>query len=305
MQFQRLLRGHVLHPLLIWREPQEELEKPDFWSNYDIPQIVGGATMLDVRNAALGLRQQELQQPPPGVAPQPVEQPPSPQRGRASRPPSIIEPAILTAETEDGVEATAPLSSSLETVHPVPETHSPDTPPTAAPVRLKVSLSEMVATSVALRSGLDVEIVDAPLEWSTTLFPLQPRTRSPSRNSRESSQHQEEGGEPTPGLTPSDKAAQGDGTLPAHVAQAISALQREVLLLRNDLNLELWTARENVAHIGRLYKDRVLSRNEEAERQGLVSGILLRMLIRGDTQRCRSITSSRSTSTWSHGRGGS
>ena len=66
MRFQRLLRGHVLHPLLIWREPQEELEKPDFWSNYDIPQIVGGATMLDVRNAALGLRQQELQlqQPP-------------------------------------------------------------------------------------------------------------------------------------------------------------------------------------------------------------------------------------------------
>ena len=106
-------------------------------------------------------------------------------------------------------------------------------------------------------------------------------------------------------VTPSDKVAQGDGTLPAHVAQAISALQREVLLLRNDLNLELWTARENVAHIGRLYKDRVLSRNEEAERQGLVSGSWLRMLIRGDAQRCRSITSLRSTSTWSHGRGGS
>ncbi|TBU50853.1 hypothetical protein BD309DRAFT_1025514 [Dichomitus squalens] len=266
---ERLLRGHVLHPLLIWREPQEELEKPDFWSNYDIPQIVGGATMLDVRNAALGLRQQEQQGPLPVGAAQPSEQPPSPQYERASRPPSIAEPMSLVAEAEGGVDTAAPLSSSVETVHLGPELHSPDTPAAAAPVRLKVSLSEMVATSVALRSGFDVEIVDAPSEWSTTLFPLQPRTRSPSRNDGESPQPREEGGEPSPGPRPSDKATQGDGTVPAHVAQAISALQREILLLRNDLNLELWTARENVAHIGRLYKDRVLSRNEEAERQGL------------------------------------
>ena len=58
--------------------------------------------------------------------------------------------------------------------------------------------------------------------------------------------------------------------MPKHVAQAIAGLQREILLLKNDLNLELWSVRENVTHIGRLYKERVLSRNEEVERQGLV-----------------------------------
>jgi len=46
-------------------------------------------------------------------------------------------------------------------------------------------------------------------------------------------------------------------------------LQREVLLLRNELNFELWSSRENVKHIGRLYQDRVLSKTAEMERQGL------------------------------------
>jgi hypothetical protein len=58
--------------------------------------------------------------------------------------------------------------------------------------------------------------------------------------------------------------------LPSNVIQAISGLQREVLLLRNELNFELWLSRENVRHIGRLYQDQVLSKNAEAERQGLV-----------------------------------
>jgi len=46
-------------------------------------------------------------------------------------------------------------------------------------------------------------------------------------------------------------------------------LQREILLLRNELNFELWVSRENVKHIGRLYQDHILSRSAEAERQGL------------------------------------
>ncbi|KAI1795805.1 hypothetical protein LXA43DRAFT_989612 [Ganoderma leucocontextum] len=258
---ERLLRMHVLHPLLIRREAKEELETPDFWSNYDIPKIVGGATMLDVRNAGLALRQ-EQQQLPIGIA-YAMERSPSSEVGPVSRRPSIIE-RTLTAETVRGGDI-APLSSSLETVRLGSD--SADTPATADLVRLQVSLSGMVATSVALRSGLDVEIVDAPPEWAATLFPLQPRTRSPSR-SGESSQSREESGELSPGPSPSERGT-GDEALPKHVAQAIAGLQRKILLLKNDLNLELWTARENVAHIGRLYKDRVLSRNEEVERQGL------------------------------------
>ncbi|KAI0374969.1 hypothetical protein BV20DRAFT_1033007 [Pilatotrama ljubarskyi] len=247
-----LLRRHVLHPLLIWREAAEELEKPDFWAQYDIPQIVGGATMLEVRNAALGLRQQL-----PRGAPQ-ASRSPSPER--ASRPPSVAEVGMSRTETADS----APLSSSLETVHPELEAGSPSV--STVP---KISLAQMVATSVALKSGLDVEIVDPSPAWSAALLPLQSGTRSSSRAERSSSQPAEEQTESPPTPSHSEHDNHEDGTLPRHVAQAISALQREVLLLKNDLNLELWTTRENVKHIGRLYKERVLSRNEEVERQGL------------------------------------
>ena len=282
---------HVLHPLLIWREAKEELETPDFWSNYDIPEIVGGATMLEVRNAGLALRQrqQQQQQQSPIDVTQPTDRFPSAERGRAPKQPSIIQ-RTFTSETVRG-EDTAPLSTSLETVRS--GTDSPGTLATADPIRLQVSLSGMIATSVALRSGLEVDIVDAPPEWAATLFPFQPRTRSPSRSGESSQSRSREGstGEPSPRLPLSEKGVQGDEALPKHVAQAIASLQRETLLLKNELNLELWTARENVVHIGRLYKERVLSRNEEVERQGLVRSTHHRvMLAKQEAEGWRSTT---------------
>lgn len=48
-------------------------------------------------------------------------------------------------------------------------------------------------------------------------------------------------------------------------------LHRQVLILRNELDLELWLSKENIKHIGRLYQDKILSKSAEAERQGLVS----------------------------------
>ncbi|KAI0780854.1 Hamartin protein-domain-containing protein [Trametes elegans] len=248
-----LLRRHVLHPLLIWREAKEELEQPDFWAQYDIPQIVGGATMLDVRNAALGLRQQPRGRGPPGAKPQSPE--------RVSSPLPVEDTDVPLKEAADSI----PLSSSLETVHPEAEAEAGP----SSPVVPRISLTDMVATSVALKSGLEVEIVDPSPAWSAALFPVQPRTRSTSREKRSSSQPAEEHSESPVTPAQSEHETSGDGSLPRHVAQAISALQREVLLLKNDLNLELWTTRENVKHIGRLYKERVLSRNEEVERQGL------------------------------------
>ncbi|KAI8998572.1 hypothetical protein BD414DRAFT_533409 [Trametes punicea] len=250
-----LLRKHVLHPLLIWREAKEELEQPDFWAQYDIPRIVGGATMLEVRNAALGLRQQL-----PSGAP-PPERPSSPRP--VSRTASLGASIASKTETADN----APASSSLETVYPEVESG-----PSAASEARKISLAEMVATSVALRSGQDIEIVDPSPAWSAVLFPAQFRGRSSSRADRDSHQPGKRQTESPAAQSQSEheySQRDEDGALPRHVAQAISALQREVLLLKNDLNLELWTTRENVKHIGRLYKERVLSRNEEIERQGL------------------------------------
>jgi hypothetical protein len=120
--------------------------------------------------------------------------------------------------------------------------------------RTHVSLNSMITTSVALKSNLDVEIEPPTAAWSSLLFP--PGSNSPIK--------------PTFDLPPVPNIS-NEGQLPSHVAQAISSLQREVLLLRNELNFELWLSRENVKHIGRLYQDRILSKNAEVEQQGLVN----------------------------------
>ncbi|OBZ75601.1 Tuberous sclerosis 1 [Grifola frondosa] len=208
-----LLRGHVLHPLLIWRGPTEELSQPDFWARYDIGRIVSEATMLDVRNASLG-----------------------------SDAPSLVPNFVPPSSAEITATPTLP----------------PDTTTSASAIvgRLRVSLQDMITTYVALKSGLDVDIVDPSPAWSSMLFPS-PDTRSPSLE-----KHPDGDAGPEP-------AHDKEGVVPLHVAQAISALQREVLLLRSELNFELWTTRENVRHIGRLYEERVLSQTAEVERQGL------------------------------------
>jgi hypothetical protein len=62
-----------------------------------------------------------------------------------------------------------------------------------------------------------------------------------------------------------------DKEIPDHVTEAISALQRKLILMNNELNCELWLARRNVEHIGRLKKECELAKSAEGERQGLVS----------------------------------
>ena len=106
----------------------------------------------------------------------------------------------------------------------------------------RVSLQDMVNTSIALKSNLDVDIVDPTPFWPYALFPFEATPQSP--------------GKPEPGSS---------------VVQGIAGLQREVLLLRNELNFESWLARENVRQIGRLFEQRIMRRNAEVERQNLVS----------------------------------
>ncbi|KZT67760.1 hypothetical protein DAEQUDRAFT_728762 [Daedalea quercina L-15889] len=237
-----LMRGHVLHPLLIWRGAAEELSQPHFWADYDIARILGECTMLDVRNAALGMQQRA----PAVVSPDPPVLPTSPGPTRSfadslSASVASSEVSTLSSSTIRNEGRSTPISTS-------------------ARGRPRVSLQDMIATSVALKSGLDVEIVHPSASWSSEVFPPV-RSRSPSRELLEEEEPAE--------TTPERSNSVGVVEVPLHVRQALAGLQREVLLLRNELNLELWSARENVKHIGRLYQDQVLSKTEEAERQGL------------------------------------
>lgn len=116
-----------------------------------------------------------------------------------------------------------------------------------APPKRVVSLADMINTSLVLKSNLDVEVTKPNSQWPKLFLAS---TSAPQT---------------------SLLVGQTEEAIPPHVVQAVSSLQREALLLRNELNFEQWLSRENAKHIGRLYQDRMLIKNAEAERQGLVS----------------------------------
>ena len=125
--------------------------------------------------------------------------------------------------------------------------------------RTVISLQDMIHTTIALKSNLDLQVIQPSSAWSPAVFSSTPVSSplNPSSSSQGSSYSQ------------GPSSSQGLST--SLVAQAISGLQREILLLRNDLNFELWLSRENAKHISRLYQDQILMRTAETERQALVS----------------------------------
>jgi len=202
--------------------------------------------MLDVVNAALGMREKMSSE----LARVTVPADQAEAEGRQSS------PTADTVLSENSThEPTLARTSSIGSVSDSTEFASS---PITAPIRLStgrphISLQDMITTSIVLKSDLDFEVIYPTSAGLSSLFP---RTVSlPVRHG------------------PQPRANDG---MSDEVSQAISLLQRDVLLLRNELNLELWLSRENVKHIGRLYQDRVLSKNAETERQGLV-GLSLRL----------------------------
>lgn len=216
--------------------------------------------MLDVRAASLGLREQLFA----NASTLSSGQIHRPSDTRPSTPPPPIQTLSTSAESSSSsVLGALPAALSL--------------PPT-----MRISLQEMISTSIALKSGLDIQVVDVPSApgWATTLVEHQSRTRSPSRKSVASVSIRS----PTP--EPSARRQDEEEGVPSHVALAIAGLQREILMLRSELSFELWMARENVKHIGRLYQDRVISRTAEIERQGLVRGLLSTVCALSDACGC-------------------
>lgn len=178
--------------------------------------------MLDIRNLAVGLRARYIS-------------------GRPS--PSLNPPESESSSTTS--DAKPPLEPQV--MKPIDLSSG----------RTVISLQDMIDTTIALKSKLDLEVIQPTSQWPHSLFSAI-GVSSPEQND----------------LPPMATLEQDPNSL--HVAQAISGLQREVLLLRNDLNFELWLSRENAKHIARLYQDRILMKTAETERQGLVSIVFLR-----------------------------
>ncbi|KAJ3478297.1 hypothetical protein NLI96_g9847 [Meripilus lineatus] len=246
-----LLRCHVLHPHLIYQDAITELSNQafKFWLEFDISRIVAECNMLYVRNASLGLREYAL-------------------ANNTSTPKPLTPPPPSLPHQESGYISDSPilatLSSSVDSSVSSVLSHLPQPMPITKP---RVSVKDMIMTSIALKSGLDIDIVDPVPSWPTVHFQgphLSPLPQTPASSSQTGSETPVVAGRFASGSGDND-----DNEVPTHVAQAIAELQRERLLLRSELNFELWMARENVKHIGRLYQDRVISRNSEMGRQAL------------------------------------
>lgn len=75
-------------------------------------------------------------------------------------------------------------------------------------------------------------------------------------------------GAPTP--APNYMMAAEDGASSSEQKLLIAALKREVLLLRNELNFEMFLKQQHLQHIGRLHREHVMDISVEAERQQMV-----------------------------------
>ena len=197
---------------MIWRTVETEISEPEFFAQYDTARIVAESLLLELRHSHLAWQG------------------------------SSVPEAASPAEANDNVTAPPPLLVDTSDTGLGSMNSTPPMRTVKIPSKPRVSLQDMVNTSIALKSHLDVDIVDPTPIWPYALFPSEAVPQSP--------------GKPEPGSS---------------VIQAITGLQREVLLLRNELNFESWLTRENVRQIGRLFEQRIMSRNAEVERQNLVS----------------------------------
>lgn len=198
--------------------------------------------MMDIRNLAVGLRERYgytgLNNLPPCGEETKTEQGDMAQSG----PGDEVERVILEAEST--LESSNGRSRFI-------------TPLDLSNGHVMISLADMVDVTNALKTNIDVEFITPNIQ---RIASLPSRSPSPVRREREIS---------------SRTAPEAEHDM-GNAVHAVAGLQREVLLLRNELNFELWIQRENVKHIGRLYQDRILMKSAEAERQGLVRALSVR-----------------------------
>lgn len=225
-----LLRSHVLHPALIRVTAQQELESPPFW-NTDVTGLITACSILDVRNSVA-----------------------------ASQGTLGELQAQFDVWTEGGeVLAEKDGNTTPLVEHSFWQGHG----------RPAISIRQLMETHSLLKSGLPVNIVNdysdvlstprlhstqipafetaAATLASTLERPMQTNgTRSPESVSLTSTQR--------------DQAKD----------EAISVLQRDLLLMMNELNFETYLLRTYLATIGDLHKKSSRTRSSELDRQRMV-----------------------------------
>ena len=236
-----LLRAHTVHPWIISQNSDEELANtsPDWPS--DVPAMVATFMLLDIRNATAVWSQ-----------------------GSSSKRESFLE-NVRTAEDiwneggeilEEGANAKTWPSESLR-----------------RKTRTTISVQQLVDMHLAMKSGLPLEIMSGSGQSANAT----PRAGSPSPPlpafesaantlSVQLFEGRAEGRSSPMSQVPSS-SLQHAGKLKD---DAIALLQRDNLLLMNELNFELFLRRQHLAQVAALHTENINSRKSEMERQRMV-----------------------------------
>lgn len=301
---QPILRTHVIHPSIVLRDSTDELSDFTRWSadGMDVPGIVSECISLDVRNAAAAV--------PPGSVVQTKSMmslgsmDTAKAAGQGAVGAAVSSPPTLGGDTSASdlliPEIPADIAPTpTEELQPVQEL-------VANQIVLKSSSLGLDAAASTLRDTVEAIKEEDFIALPLPTHPLRPLTMtnyfdesvSPNRThpSTPRSGYGGYGQAPLPSspplfssplpTTPPSRASprfrfrslasmgstEGNvnETTAQHALEVISSLQRDVLLLRNELNFELWLKKQHLSHMGKLHRDRIVARREEAERQSLV-----------------------------------
>jgi len=236
-----LLRAHTVHPWIISQNSEEELINTSSDWPSDVPAMVATFMLLDIRNATAVWSQ-----------------------GSNGKRENFLE-NVRTAEDiwneggeilEEGANVKVWPSEVLR-----------------RKTRTAISVQQFVDMYLTLKSGLPLEITSSSGQGANAT----PRPSSPSQSlpafetaadtlSEQLSEECAEGSNSPSSQVPSSGLHQA-GKLKD---DAITLLQRDNLLLMNELNFELFLRRQHLAQVAVLHTENINSRKSEMDRQKMV-----------------------------------
>ncbi|RHZ56071.1 hypothetical protein Glove_406g31 [Diversispora epigaea] len=254
-----LLRRHTLHPNLILSDSQKELSDTSRWMKVESADVVAECVGFDIENALSSS----------SISISKFKPPPSLSSNNDNNDDEFTEKELKELKELEDTTTWIITEKGLRNSQEIKDLE--DTTTTTEKIRRtsqSISMQEIVNVHQALKSGVDIVVGDDPWVSKIISYSNAPYSSSPSSLSPSLLQP------PSPSLPPSS-LSQNSPLLqktqkPLLSQQAsIAFLQREIMLLRNELNFELYLKQQYLQHIGRLHRDHILDSRVEAERQNL------------------------------------
>ncbi|KAI9268349.1 Hamartin protein-domain-containing protein [Phascolomyces articulosus] len=252
---------HMLHPSLVTMDTETELTDRSRWMKMEPPDVIAQIMSLDLTNAASRVAFS------------------SDKQHRGGSQPDLLDEAIWAHTGQVPCSSSSPSENQNQHLESqqLQQQQQKYTPSTITDsitnVHEKKQQSNKAVNSIldmhrALKGGAEVligdDVWDADLERlsspspSASVSPLLPDPVSISTTSIADTSHLSETiSSPTSSTV----------TMSPETKLLIAALKREVLLLRNELNFELFVKQQHLQHMGRLHREHVVDSSVEAERQ--------------------------------------